>query len=246
MPSVLRTDILPRELSQEPDRIVVRQQFDQVLSGARKRSEESRTTPEPAKNLIESIDLIRKVLADKENRLGIAQKDRVAFTEEYPDFNTETELIVFSIGKSLPGAFGEGRPFESDIKNLVPALRQEIEDPENPGYKMAILGYWMDHMVKLTCFARTNKAANRRVLWVQDVLREYSWYLRWSGIGRVFFMGREEDFILEEKEQKLYARPLNYFVRTEEITQLRERTLEQLIIDSGQVNSTSVLTRTLR
>src|SRR3990167_5326120 len=236
----LRTDLIPKGLSEEPKRIIVYNQFRQTIDAARKYGHYSKT-PAAAKDIFGTMDLVRRALLDMERREETLTKNKISFTEERPDFSNDGEVITFSVVRSEPGAFGEGRPFESNIKNLVPILREELDDPDNPGYKMAILGYWYDNIIRLTCFARTNKQANRRVVWLQGLMQDYMWFFRTNGVNRILFWGRGEDFVVEENGARLYGRPLEYFVRTENVRQLREKTIEEITLDTGLADNGSEL-----
>lgn len=241
MASELREDLISSDLATEPQRVIVRQQFLAILGRYQKRTSGKSKTPGQAKDLPGVFDLIRRAVRDFEQREETSEKYRLEITEESPDFAADLETLSFSLVKSEPGAFAAGRPFESDIKSFVPVLREEVDDPEHPGYRIAILGYWYDSIIRLTVFSRTNKRANKRVEWLQGLMQDYMWFFRSSGVNRIFFWKRGEDFVIENNGAKLYGRPLDFFVRTESIRQLREKTLEMLEIDTGLLDNGSTL-----
>ena len=245
MPSQLETISFPEDLLRNPQRIEIRQQFSRLIEGASKAPARMKS-PGAAKDLRGIQELIFQAITDKQNRAQTAEKARVKFTEEFPDFTAESQTVTFSVEKSVPGSFGEGGPFESNVKNLRPILREEVEDTDFPGYKVATLGYYYDNLIKLTCFARTNKEANVRTTWLQKLMSEYMWWYTWQGVNRILFWERQPDFFIEENGAKLYGRPLLYFVRTEELTVLRERVLEELIVDTGLTPQLSVLSVELK
>lgn len=240
MSSQLETVTFSEDLLRNPHRIEIRQQFSRLIEGATKLPSRIKS-PGAAKDLRGIQELIFQAITDKQNRAQIVEKARVRFTEEFPDFNAESQTITFSVEKSVPGSFGEGSPFESSVRNLKPILREEVEDTDNPGYKVVTLGYYYDNLIKLTCFARTNKEANARTTWLQKLMSEYAWWYTRQGVNRILFWERQPDFFLDENGAKLYGRPLLYYVRTEELTVLRERVLEELIVDTGLTPQSSVL-----
>ena len=102
----------------------------------------------------------------------------------------DLETISIRLVRREPGRFSEGRPYEGDVRNLRPILRQVYDDPENPGYKRAEMGYWYDNTVRFTCWARTNKEADARALWFEALMEDYKWFYRLRGVNRVLFHGR--------------------------------------------------------
>lgn len=247
MASHLR-ELLPASLTQEEARIIVSQQFTNLLGSIiDARALHGRQAPSQAQSLYPFktqpgvIGVLRKILTDAEEKENVTEQEKILFTEEFPDFTDTREKIVFSLEETKPGAFGEGGPREARVRNWKPVLRDKFADSEHPGYQVAVLGYLFNSIIRLTCYARTNKEANSRVEWLQRVLRQYSWYFGWQGIPQFFFYARGADFILPEKEIKLYGRPLDYFVVHEELSVQREKTMERLIIKSAQEPSTSKL-----
>ncbi len=236
MATVLRTDIIPKDLLETQQRVIVTNQFGAILSAAAPLPDRSRT-PAPAKNLDEFYGLVQGAIQDYERRQNVIDDGKVHFTSEDIDLPKDKNLsITFSLVKRMPGSFSQGPPFQGDTHNQKPMLREEIEDPENPGYKRAILGYWHDNEVCFTIFARTNKAADAKALWFENIMQEYSWYFTSQGVARVIFMRREQDYTLELNGTKMYGRPLFYFVRTETLRTVSEKTIEQILINTSLSN----------
>jgi len=225
-------DILSEDQVTEEPRIIVRQQYSEIVSELRDVHpglERSKTLGE-AKSLLEFYDLVDQAIEMYETRAGIPEHYRVNFTEEQPDFESETETITFSLVRREPGAFSQGAPFQGDIRNLRPMFREEGEDPENPGYRQITTGYWYDNIVQFTCWARTNKTANKRARWFEDLMEEYAWWFTMQGCQRAIYQGQETDLVAVVNENKWYGRPINFFVRTEKLRTFKEKTLEEIYI----------------
>jgi hypothetical protein len=232
--SSLLLDILDEELTEDQRRIIVQDAFDFIKGDPaqqRRPSGARSVTPGRAKSLLEFYDLVRQAIAHLETRAGVPEENRVKFTEEEPDINSDTETITFSLVRREPGQFGQGPPFGAKHHNLRPMLREEIKDPSVPGYRCATTGYWYDNLVRFTCWARTNKAANARAEWFEDMMEEYTWWFRWSGVSRVIFWGRDADIATEIDENTWYGRPINIFVKTEKVRVFNEKELEEILID---------------
>lgn len=226
--SVLQ-DLLDEELTTDNIRITVERVFDLEIGKDTVRSTKDRT-PRSAKSLIEVYDLIRKVIEDTQKRMNVPEANKVVFTEEEPDTKAQTEIITFSLMRRDPGAAGQGAPFESKVRNLRPILREEIDDPENPGYRIATTGYWHDNLIRLTCWAQTNKAANARAEWLSKLLDEYMWFFKAEGVDRFLFWQQNSDIVMPIDNNKWYGRPIDYFVRTETLRSFSEKTIEEILI----------------
>jgi hypothetical protein len=113
-------------------------------------------------------------------------------------------------------------------QNFIP--RESLDDPDNPGYKLATVGYLYDNVVRFTCWARTNKAANSRVFWLENMMEEYKWWFRLQGINRMLFLGRRTDIVTTVSNNKWYGRPVDFYVRTEKLQVFSEKEFEQMIL----------------
>lgn len=186
-----------------------------------------------AKSLNEFFSLVRTAIDDYEKRANTLEINKVNFTEEEPDSKSQTETITFSVMRREPGAFAQGAPFEGKVKNLRPVFREQMDDPENPGYRLVTTGYWHDNIVRFTMWARTNKAANARALWFEKFAEEYSWWFKVQGVDRVLFWNREADIAVNQDNNRWYGRPLDFFVRTETLRIISEKTIEDIMISVG-------------
>lgn len=223
-------DLLNEELTVSPYRITVQQVFDFVRGDPAPSAPGRATTLGSTKSLLEFYDLVRQAVDDYEDRSGTPQANRIVFTEEEPDENSETESIVFSLIDRLPGQFAQGKPMSRNHVNYRGIIRDEYKDPRNPGYRCVVNGYYYDNIVRFTNWARTNKAANARAQWFENLMEEYSWWFKLQGCDRVLFWGRNSDIVTVVNNNKWYGRPIDYFVRTEKIRIFQEKTLEEILI----------------
>jgi len=226
--SVLRTDILSTELStsRENIQVIVETQFNEIVRNVESKS----ATPYPAKNINETMELILLAIQDYLERESKTEDAKVNITYDEPNQETDLETISVCIENRTAGAFSKGAPGEGRIHNLKPILREIGDDPDAPGYKRAILGYWYDNILSLTCWARTNKSANNRALWLETMMEEYMWFFRIKGVSRILYQGRGKDITKNISNNIFFGRPVLYYVRTESIRALRQKTLEQIYI----------------
>jgi len=227
--SVLRNDILDPELlkSKSGIKVIAETQFVNIIQKAHRPPTK---TPLPAKNIVEVMSLFSEAFKDYEIRTHTTEDARVKLLYEKPDREAQLEAISIILEKREPGMYGQGRPFENDVRQLRPLLREETEDPDHPGYKRAVLGQFYDNMLRLTAWARTNKAANDRALWIENVMEEYTWFFVYSGVNRVLYQGRSEEQVREVNGNKIYGKPIDYFVRTEKLRNVSQKELEEVCI----------------
>ena len=83
--SLIRTDILPEGLLEVPQqvRVIAETQFTTTLAHAVQVGKS--TSPMPAKEITEVIELIGQVIADYERKNKVIADARVVFTYENPD-----------------------------------------------------------------------------------------------------------------------------------------------------------------
>jgi len=231
--SVLQ-DILSEELSTDQRRILVSQFFDSAFSEGFTKQDFARSkTLGNSKSLLEFHELVRQAIDNYETRSNIAEGDKIVFTEEEPDIDAGHESIVFGLVRRAPGAYGRGAPFEASVRNMKPIIREVGVDPTFPGYKQIVLGYWHDNIVRYTCWARTNKEANARAEWLENLMDEYSWWFKLQGVAEVLFLERQADIVLNVRDNKWYGRPIDYFVRTEKLRVYSEKTIEEILLKVG-------------
>jgi len=231
MTSILE-DLLKPELLEQTPRIVVQQATDLLLSravGSTASVPRSKTLGK-AKSLLEFHDLVRQAINDYEIRASVLPDLKIIFTEEEPDAKTEAETITFSLMRREPSGFGQGAPFESNVKNLRPIVREMGTDPTNPGYRTVVLGYWHDNIVRYTCWARTNKAANARAMWLEEMMEDYSWWFALQGVSRVIYWGQGPDLSITVDNNRWYGRPIDYYIKTETLRTFSEKTLEEILV----------------
>jgi len=165
---------------------------------------------------------------------------KLEYTEEFPD-DVEPfhgEAIVTSLVNREPEVFQQtgidramgGRAM---VRNRRPRFREAYPDPNNPGLVIVNKSRYYDNKVLFTVVAKSNKTANRRALWLEDLIETYRWYLLANGIGRIEFLKREEDYVLSPGKTKLAARPLYYLVRTQRVTVIKEFELRSILLKSS-------------
>jgi len=234
--STVRTDILSSELTKDPHQvqILVGSVYNTIVSNAEKL--EKTRTPGVAKEITEVMELIKSAIEDYEKRVHSTNDSKIKISYEEPDKLTDLEALTIKLIRREPGMFAQGTAFESKTRQRRPLLREEVDDLDNPGYRRAIMGQYYDNMLRLTCWARTNKAANERSLWLETVMEEYAWFFVYSGANRVIYEGRGPEETITVDGSKIYGRCLDYFVRTEKIRTISQKELELIVVRISAVS----------
>jgi len=236
---ILRTDIISPDLLVEPVRVTIEinepDPFNYFLEHS---ISQPTVTPGPAKDIIEVSELIEQAIRDYEKRWKTTEEARVDVVFERPEKAFQGETVSISFASRAPGMFAQGRPGESKVKNLRPVLRETVDDPENPSYKKAIFGYFYDNIVRITAWARTNKVANKRAIWLENMFEEYTWWFSYSGVNRIIYEGWQSPVFLNIDNNLYFGRPIDFYVRTEKLISVSQKTLEEVQI---RLSSSTVL-----
>jgi hypothetical protein len=222
----------PQDFHKEPARVTAQRLYQHTVTQSTALDNRMRT-PGAAKSLQELPGLLKTVIDTREDKSQIAEIEKVYFTTEEPDAEQHLETITFSVVKNVPGGYGQGSPFDQAYKNLRPFLREEQTDPDNPGYMRATFGKFYDSLIRLTCWARTSWQSEMRAAWLEETVEQYTWWLTMQGISRIYFWSRGADEMKDVKGNKIYGKPLDFYVKTEKISHVSEKTLEELVIKLG-------------
>lgn len=228
--SLLRTDLIPDELLVDPEqvKIIIETQFRTIVESAQKI--DRIVTPGKTKDIIEVAELIEQAIRDYELRMHTTEEGKVNLVYERPEKEFDGETIAISFATRVPGGIGQGGPMESKTKNLRPIIRDIRDDPDAPGYKRVVLGYFYDNILRLTCWARTNKAANARAIWLENLMEQYTSWFVYSGVNRIFYDGWKTPVVLDINNQRYYGRPIDFYVKTEKLHNLSQKTLEEIYV----------------
>lgn len=227
--TIIDQDLLTNPNSVTFDKDNVSEVYQQIYNGLKNNAATNKSqTPNPAKSILEIPTLIKTIIDNAQE--SVATENKVTWSSEFPDEISQLERITFGVTKREPGTFDRGAPFEGRVKNLRPILREEKDDPNHPGYKIAILGYCFDNIFQLTCCARTSWQAEMRAYWLEELLQQYDWWFVLNGVPRFIYMGRDKEKIEMVDGNKIYCKKLNYFVRTEKLISISTKTLENLTV----------------
>lgn len=185
-------------------------------------------SPYPAVDIDGFYSLVGEALRVYQLAEGRAEDRLIIYTEEYPPIQYERETVTVRLRDRGPGVMSKTAPMGKP-RELKPTVREVYDDPILPRYQIWELGWMRDNVIEFCIWCQTNKEANKLALWFEDFMNANMWFFRSRGVNQLYFNGRDEDFIILDK--RLVGRPLTYFVRTERITQLREKVLEEIVVN---------------
>ena len=236
-------DRLPEDL-QNPLQILVNI-IDGELRGLPKGEVSDNLTLWPAVDIDGFFDLVKDAVDDYQERKDISSQNKVIFSEEEPRYHSDkqdvgvyTEYITFKLiermpGKVQAGRMGLGRMSKDGRREWAPQPRYIKKNTNDFLQREIVMGQFFDNVVEFTCWAQTNKSANARALWFQDLMAIYRWFFKAEGVSEVLFNERLEDESLDGKvgANNLKCRKLRYYVKTDRTFTIREAILRELIVN---------------
>jgi len=172
-------------------------------------------------------ELLKEIVKEKQIDENIKTPIEIIEAVNPEEFNGE--IITFHLKSRRPGVFGKGEPM-SDVppKAYRAVYRGSEPDKVNPGYSKMTFSLFYDNIIEITCWAGTNKQANYRALWFEELMNEYIWLFKLNGLIQVLYLGREED--VTESGMGIHGRPLRYYVRSERIFSVSEKNVDKYIL----------------
>jgi hypothetical protein len=177
------------------------------------------------KDLSDFYLLFQKVLEAAREYDGVEYPIR--FVEEFPPDETEVPCFTVKLISRMP--------YETKTAaEIGPRFVESFDDSDNPGSRISRFIRRQNNIVLITVWAKTNKVANDFAEWVEDRFFEFIWAFQWGGLGHpVTYLGRDEDIVSGDGEQKVHGRPLNFKIVTSKITDRRQTILRKIAIRAG-------------
>ena len=162
------------------------------------------------------FDLTSSIIDKSQSNDGIEDNNKVKLTEEYPPeefHNFGQEVIVYRVISREPARMnrtGTGRPQRKATYSY------DFNGPQYPNKSIVVENRPVDHIIEFSCWAKTNRLANSRALWLEKLLINNSWRYETKGVEKFYWEGRGADTYMTSGEQRLFYRPLRFFVRFRE------------------------------
>jgi len=163
----------------------------------------------------------------------IEESKRVSLVEEYPPDPFDSygdEVIAFRLLKREPAkmnAKGTGRPQRRSLHERYES------NPHYPNKVVQIESRPLDHLIEFTCWAKTNKDANRTALWLEQLFVTHSWVFESRGVEKFFFKDRGPDTYFTSQGQRLFYRPVNFTVRFREFSVRAHPKIKNMVLEGN-------------
>lgn len=175
--------------------------------------------------------IAKLLIKDSQEREGTNKEDQVGLVEEYPPENIDSfgnEIITFRVIERKPGMMntkGTGRPHRKATYS-----HQEIR-PQMPNKVVTVESRPVDHVIEFNCWALSNKIANKRAIWLEKLFINSAFVFEVKGAERFFWKERMSDTYLTINGQRLFSRPIRFFLRFREFDAKAYSIIRQILID---------------
>jgi hypothetical protein len=180
------------------------------------------------------FEIAASIISDAQDRESVANDDdKVALVEAYPPENFSSfgnEVVCFRVLRREPArmnASGTGRPQRKS------RYSHHLQDPRLANKSVIVESRPIDHLIEFSCWAKTNKIANKRALWLEKLFVTHSWAFEVQGVERFYWKDRGPDTFMTSGGQRLFYRPINFFVRFSEFEIKTTPLLRTLQFDIG-------------
>lgn len=177
--------------------------------------------------------IAKKLILDAQEREGINADSIVGLTEEYPPESLSSfgnEIITFRVIERKPGMMnkkGTGRPQRKSMHAYDEA------DPSLPNKIITVESRPLDHVIEFNCWGLSNKLVNKRALWLEKLFINSAFAFEIKGAERFYFKERLADNYITVNGQRIFSRPLRFFLRFREFDAKAVSIIKQIMIDSG-------------
>lgn len=183
------------------------------------------------------FDITSDIISKAQDNNGVLDSEKVVLTEEYPPdefHNFGNEVIAYRVIKREPALMdkkGTGRPQRSFSHNY------QLNKANYPNKLVIVEARPVDHIIEFACWAKTNKVANKRAIWLEKLLINNTWRYQTKGVERFYWEGRGADTYMTTGEQRLFYRPLRFFVRFREFEAKLNSLIKNIEIIHGGIKN---------
>lgn len=163
---------------------------------------------------------------------GINEDSIVRLIEEYPPESISkygNEVITFRVIERKPGMMnkkGTGRPHRKATYSY------EMESPSLANKVITVESRPLDHIIEFNCWGLSNKLANQRALWLEKLFINSAFVFEVKGAERFYFKERLSDNYITVNGQRIFSRPLRFFLRYREFDAKAVSIMKQILIDA--------------
>ena len=177
------------------------------------------------------FEIAEKLIKNAQERDGVDEEKQIRLVDQYPpnpfdDYGDE--VIAYRLLKREPAnmnAKGTSRPQRKSMYS------HSGMSPDCPNKTIVIEARPIDHTIEFNCWAKSNKLANDRALWLEKLFVTNSWAFEVQGCERFYWKGRGPDTYMTTGGQRLFYRPISFFVRFREFEVRAHPNIKQVLIE---------------
>ena len=175
------------------------------------------------------FDVSFRLIESAQDREG--SNTKVKLVEEYPPEDMSQyghEVITFKVVERKPGMMntkGTGRPHRKATYS-----HQEIT-PELPNKVVTIESRPVDHVIEFNCWGTSNKIVNKRAIWLEKLFINSAFVFEQTGAERFFWKERLSDTYMTVGNQRIFSRPIRFFLRFREFDAKADSIIRKILID---------------
>ncbi len=177
------------------------------------------------------FEIASDLIQNAQERSGIKEEKIVKLVEEYPPESFESygdEVISFRVLRREPALMS---PKGTDRPHRKSTFYYDVVRAENPNKVIVIESRPIDHSIEFNCWAKSNKLANARALWLEKLFVTHSWAFEVQGVERFYWKGRGPDTYTTTGGQRLFYRPVSFFVRFREFEIKAHPQIKQILFE---------------
>jgi hypothetical protein len=182
-------------------------------------------------DLNEFFTIAQQLVLDAQQKEGVLKERQVSLIEEYPPENMDAfgdEVVTFKIVERKPGLMntkGTDRPHRKSTYS-----HQEMR-PGMPNKIITVESRPVDHVIEFNCWATSNKLANNRAIWLEKLLINSAFVFELKGAERFFWKERLSDTYMSINGQRVFSRPIRFFLRFREFDAKAYAVIRQVLVD---------------
>jgi hypothetical protein len=181
------------------------------------------------------FELASKVI--KNAQKNIKENKEIKLIEEYPPetlYDYGNEVITFRVIERKPGMMdkkGSSRPQRKSMYSY------EYLDQNSPNQVITVETRPVDHIIEFNCWAVNNKLANKTAIWLEKLLINTAFVFVENGAERFFWKERKSDTYVTVGNQRIFSRPIHFFLRFREFDAKAYSTLRSFFIENHIINT---------
>lgn len=205
-------------------------------------------------SLNEFFSLLYQANENYSKTFNITDDDKLVFTDEFPHellvrLNDETNFqkvydeatqkkirVVTVLANERPATLSAHRVDEDGIRNIKERLIDVIPDTKYSGYSILRYGRDLEATVNFKVWGLNVVDMRKRAEMLRKIIDLNSWYFKHKGLRDIVWLGSNE-WGEWDGAQIVKAKSEKYLIRYTSIREVREKNIEQVIIQMGIDNS---------